>query len=235
MIPEAPLVWRPKGPFGLIDRVHDLQSELARLVGRPSAGMRTDVTVAGRQVLFIHNPKTGGKSLREVLGVRSLSHAFPSDRLSERNWLAHYTVTAVRHPFDRFLSGYFDHVLKPNENALVRRYGRAFKTISAFQYLDILLEHPKFGGSQLNWAQYPSRVKPNADLILRYEEIANWPAQLVAAGIEIGDRRMQHRNASRRAGADLREALRLTEPQIDMLRARVRAAFAADYNALNYD
>ncbi len=140
---------QPKTPWRMLkDGVHGLQEVLANAYGEPSAGMLSDLRLEGRQVIFIHNPKAGGTSLGRLLGVKRRSHAFPSHRINTRNWHACFSIVAVRDPFDRFISGYFDHVRKPNSNALTRIYGEAFKNITPFEYLDILLENPKFGGPQ---------------------------------------------------------------------------------------
>ena len=90
------LTRHPKGPFGLIDRIHDLQSVLAKAWGRPTNAMLSDLQRDGKPVIFLHNPKTGGKSLRQFLHVVRASHSFASDRLSEKHWLNTFSVVGVR-------------------------------------------------------------------------------------------------------------------------------------------
>ncbi len=111
-----------RGLMAIVDRLQEWQSALGRLYGRPTSGMLTDFQLEGRPVIFLHNPKTGGKSLRLMLGVKRLSHTPPVERLSARNWERCFSVVAVRDPFERFLSGYFNHVRQPKENALTRVY-----------------------------------------------------------------------------------------------------------------
>lgn len=230
----ADLLHRPVTPGNLLRDLRDRLGWVSVLLGRPSAGMRTDVTCHGRPVLFLHNPKTGGKSLRTLMGVTHLSHATPSERLNEKAWLDHVCIAAVRDPFERFLSGYFDHVRKPKENALTRIYGPVFKTITPQQYLAILLQNPRFGGPQVNWTDFPSPRKPRADIVLRFEEIGQWRGQLLAAGVSIGDRQLPHKNASSRAGTDLCAALDLTPAGLAALESEVRTAFAQDARAFGY-
>lgn len=225
----------PRGPWRIAkDGVHALQHALARAWGRPGSGMLTDLRLDGRPVIFVHNPKSGGTSLGRFLGVKRRSHAFPVDRLAPRHWWNCFVIVAVRDPFDRFLSGYFDHVGKDNTNALTRLYGPAFKRISPFEYLEILLQRPKFGGSQLLWTDYPHPSKPRADLVLRYEDIDTWPQRLAAAGLDLQGRSLPHRNRGQRSGADPRQALALDKAEFARLEQAVRHAFRADALAFGY-
>lgn len=233
-VASPPLVRRPKGPFGLVDRVHAVQSVLAKWWGRPTDAMRTDLWCDGRPVIFLHNPKTGGKSLLKFLHVQRDSHAYASERLSPRHWLATYSVVAVREPFERFLSNYYDRVLKGNDNALVRLYGPEFKKIDPFGYLEVLKTAPIFGGPQTLWTDYPLAAKPRADLVLRYEEIASWKAQMVAAGIDVSGRDLPHVNRSKRAGSDPLADLRLTPADFARLEQAVKDHFHGDYAAFGY-
>ncbi len=227
-------VRRCKGPLGLIDRIHALQSILAKAYGRPTDAMRTDLVRDGQTVIFLHNPKTAGKSLRKFLNVRRHSHSFASDRLSERNWLATYSIVAVRHPFERFLSGYYDHVMKSQDNGLVGLFGPEVKTASPFDYLDLLKAAPKFGGPQVQWSDYPSSRKPRADLVLRFEEICQWKAHLVQAGLDVGARDVPHLNRSARCESNHLHALKVSPPEFARLQDAVRDHFAQDYTAFGY-
>lgn len=225
---------RPKGPFGLVDHVHTIQGRLAKLWGRPTSAMRTDLTAGGKPVIFLHNPKTGGKSLREFLHVERDSHAFASERLSERHWLATFSVAAVRDPFERFLSNFYDRILKGNRNALVKLYGPEVLSIDPFGYLEILRADPIFGGPQTLWTDFPSARKPRADLVLRFEEIATWKDQMIGAGMDVGNRDFPHINKSRRAESNHLDTLKLSQAEFDRLESEVRAFFATDYTAFGY-
>ena len=228
------LVRRPNGPFGLIDHLHGLQSLVAKWWGRPTSGMLTDLIIAGSPVIFLHNPKTGGKSLRDFLHVKRSSHTFASERLSSGQWHATFSIAAVRQPFERFLSGYYDRILGAAENGLVKMYGPEIKKISPFEFLEVIELNPKFSGRQIQWTDYPSSTKPRADLILRHETIGTWKEQMLQAGLDVSSRSFPHLNRSKRAEANHLETLKMSPEDFARLELAVKDYFRCDYEAFGY-
>ncbi len=159
-----------------------MQDRAARIYGQPGDGMLADLTVADRPAIFIHNPKAGGTSLGKFLGVKRRTHVFSGERLRESVWLATFSVVVVRDPFERFLSCYYGNVVRPGETGLTKRYGPGIKDLDPAGFLSILIDNPKFGGSQLNWTDFPSQQKPRADLILRFEDVEQWKDILLGSG-----------------------------------------------------
>lgn len=223
-----------EGPFGLLTRIHDLQSYSTLFRGAPGSGMKTDLTRDGQPVIFLHSPKTGGTSVGKLLHVPRRSHTFASSRLTEKHWLNSYSIAIVRDPFQRFLSGYYGHILRDERNGLVKIYGWGIHDITPREYLDVLDRNPKYGGLQTLWTDYPSREKPRADLILRFEELHRAKETLIAAGVDVSGRDLPHINKGERGQADHLERLNMTRSEFDALERDVRAYYATDYAAFGY-
>jgi hypothetical protein len=215
-----------------LDTAHELQFRMGNLHKGPSAGMRTDATVGDRPVLFIHNPRTAGRSLEAMLNVKRLSHRYPSEKLTEAQWLANFVISAVRHPFDRFLSHYIKVVKRPTTNRLVKLYGEGVHDLSAMEFLDLIRSHPRYGGSQTQWTDYPSTVKPRADLVLRFEEIGRWPAILREAGVRNTVEDIPQIGRSTREKKE--GLLGLSPEEMADLRAAVEEHYRFDYETFGY-
>lgn len=197
--------------------------------------MRTDVVAHGKPVLFVHNPRAGGRSLEAFFNVQRLSHSYPSEVLAETHWLDSFVVTSVRHPIDRFFSSYFGNVRAPQRNSLVKKYGWGIKELNPVEFLEIIKRHPRHVGPQVQWSDFPSKTKPRADLVLRLEDVATWQTAMRDAGIEIGDREVPHKGKSKnKAKRDLSD-LGLTEQAYRDLCAELEAYYSADYEAFGYE
>ena len=109
-----------------------------------------------------------------------------------------------------------------------------YQKITPRDYLDVLARNPKFGGRQNLWTDFPSGKKPRADLVLKLEEVATWHAQLIAAGVDVSGRTLDHANKSARANSDHLSRLNMTATEFSELERDVRAYFAVDYIAFGY-
>lgn len=216
------------------DCVHSIQDQLARWHGRPGSGMLTDLRLNGRPVVFIHNPKAGGTSLGRHLGVTRRSHVFPRERLSKGIWEETFSIVVVREPFERFLSCYYGNVLRPGETGLTKRYGEIIKRLDPFSFLEVILDNPRIGGSQLNWTDFPSTLKPRADLVLKLEEVARWQTILLDSGLPVEGRSLGHDNRSDRSESDHLVRLKVSACEFDALKRQVAEAFKFDYMAFGY-
>lgn len=77
-------------------------------------------------------------------------------------------------------------------------------------------------------------MKPQADLILRFEEIARWGERLCGAGIDVTGRSMAHHHKSARGESEMLETLKMTGAEYLRLETEVRAYFRADAETFGY-
>ena len=221
--------------MNFLGHLRQLQEMTAKVYGRPTSAMTTRYEVDGKPVIFIHNPQTGGTSLGRALGVKRRSHATAADRIRENFWLKTFSVVVVREPFDRFASSYYGTVMPEQPvNGLVKMYGPEIKNLTPFEFLDLLKIEPRFGGSQLQYVSFPSETKPCADLILRFEEIKNWPETLAFNGLNVANFNLPHVNSKKNKPKNIMDILEVNERQLKALREMVRIQFAQDYEVLGY-
>lgn len=208
---------------------------LFRLVGKPPKAYVTDLVNEGKPVIFLHAPKVAGTSLRAMLRTGGHSHSMPRHVLRERFWLNSFSITSVRHPFDRFVSAYTYFVKSDFRGVLYRAHGAALTQLDPFTFQKFILQYPEKLGHQSNWACYPSPQKPRADVVLRLEESETWMDQLAASGLDLKGRQLEHRNVSRESGKNYEQLLDLTASDVQRLRETVYSAYKSDYIDFDYE
>lgn len=224
-----------RGPMNILGHLRTIQEIAAKAYGRPTSAMRTQYDVGGRPVIFIHNPQTGGTSLGKALGVKRRSHATAGDRMNEKFWLKTFSIVVVRDPFSRFTSSYYGTVMPEHPiNGLVKMYGPKIKTLTPFEFLELLKIEPRFGGSQLPYVSFPSKTKPYADLILRFEEIKDWPVILASKGLDTAGFNLPHANSKSNKPKNPLDILNVSESECCELRQLVNMHFSQDYEVLGY-
>lgn len=203
------------------------------LTGTVPPKNRTELRVDGRPVVVIHNPKAAGSTLKAMLGVRGTTHTMPRLAYSRRMWRGTFSVVAVRHPFDRFVSGYT--FMVRDGRGIMRRHPRdEVAAMTPLDFLDFIRDYPEKLGPQVNWACHPDPDKPMADLVLRVEESGDWHRRLAAAGIPARPL-PERRNTSRAEGEDYARSLCLDSAALDRLEALVFAEYGVDYATFGYE
>ena len=74
---------------------------------------------------------------------------------------------------------------------------------------------------QQNWTTFPSSDKPNADLVLRFEEIPEWTTALINAGFHFSGEHLPHIGKSALGKKTNLEILDLSVSEISALRNKV--------------
>ncbi len=206
-----------------------------RLTGRIPDGVRTGLSVDGRPVFLVHNPKCAGSSLKRLLGVtaRRTTHSWPRDLFRPSVWREGIFVVAVRHPMERFLSSWHYHCRSGYRGKLVKRHGD-LSHLSPLAYFDFIQQYPENCGLQSLWVDYPSAEKPQCDLVLRTEDSADWPRILAAYGIHPVLAEAPRLNISRACGAGDAPVPGLADGDQAALRVKVETFYRSDYLRFGY-
>lgn len=123
-----------------------------------------------RKIIFIHNPKTAGTSLRNLFGMHGqILHYTPGFLVNKNMWEDFFVVTSVRNPIDRFISSYNYHTSEPYKGAYLAKYPN-LKTWSPEKYFEIFKNEPFAIIPQYRYMQHPHSEK-QPDFVLRFEDI----------------------------------------------------------------
>ena len=78
------------------------------------------------EVVFVHNPKCMGTSLKKWLGIRidNADHRYPTMMVNRATWENYRTIVVVRHPMDRFVSSYNFHCRSPYNGGYLKVFPR---------------------------------------------------------------------------------------------------------------
>lgn len=197
----------------------------------------TTATHDGRPVLFVHNPKTAGTSLRELLGTGpTVSHELPARGITPSAWRRSYAIVAVRHPVDRVASGYLYHVRSGYDGALHRRYGDELRRLSAPEYVDFVVARGTHLLPQTSYVSYPDPHKPAADLVLRFEHVDGWTDRLAQVGVVGPGGALPERNrGAQPARTSVQDRLGLSDREMGAFKDRVLDVYRTDFEVLGYD
>ena len=150
--------------------------------------------------IFIHIPKTAGKSIELALGAdlrklhRSrthIKHGTPLEWRYPKHWEKYFTFTFVRNPWDRFVSAYFCDWGMLRRNPLPRR--RIIARLGSVGFKDFVKHHSdhyewsRFYKSQMDW------IVSNYDFIGRFENLQE-DFNVVCDKIGIPQQELPHKN-----------------------------------------
>lgn len=124
-----------------------------------------------KNLLFIHNPKAAGNTIKSIFGLnrKHTTHIIPSLHFSKKCWEEHFVIAAVRHPIDRFFSSYHYHTQEKYQGYYYKQYPQLHQ-LSPAEYFDIMSKEAFAIRPQSAYCQHYLSDK-KIDFIIRFEHL----------------------------------------------------------------
>lgn len=152
-----------------------------------------------RKIIFLHNPKVGGTSLRQILKLPKKGvyhHYTPTFLVSKGLWEKYFSIVAVRNPLDRFISAYFEIVNKEYTGYFRRKYPNVYK-LTPRQFFEMFKKELFMTMPQHRYARHFLSTKP-IDFVIRLESLNKDLEKLTkVSGLKIRYSKPAHLNKRR--------------------------------------
>lgn len=150
-----------------------------------------------RKIIFVHNPKVGGTSLRQILSLPKngvYNHYTPTFLASKDLWENYFSIVAVRNPLDRFISSYFEIVNKNYTGYFRRKYPRVYD-FSPKQFFETFKNEVFMAMPQYRYITHFLSTKP-IDFVIRLENLNEDVKKLSKiTGLKLKHKRLPHLNS----------------------------------------
>lgn len=155
---------------GLYDAVYTIAGPL---VNRPFRESSINV-LHDRKLIFIHNPKCAGTSIKRALKIPAgniADHRIPSYMVSARTWEAYCSFIVVRNPFERLVSSYAYHISSSYNGFFAKRYPQ-LKELNLKAYFELMHKEPTWVRPQVDYLHHNRSLK-SVDTVCRMEHLTN--------------------------------------------------------------
>jgi hypothetical protein len=124
-----------------------------------------------KKIVFIHNPKAAGNTIKDILDIskNKTTHVTPSLLIPKSVWESYHTVMAVRHPFDRLISSYNYHTQKSYLGYYLEKFPN-LHNLGIEEYFNIMKDEVFAIRPQSEYMQHLLSEKI-VDSIIRYESL----------------------------------------------------------------
>ena len=176
-----------------------------------------------RKILFVHNPKCMGTSVRKWLGLRidNADHRYPTLMVDRTTWETWRTIVVVRNPIDRFISSYNFHCRSPYSGGYLSTFPD-LKSWSMERYFHTMTQHKPYAvAPQWRYTMHLETDVP-ADHIIRFEEPGRELARIaIALNLPAFGQRLNQNNGEK------------TQPS-RAFRAELEQYYARDFELFGY-
>jgi len=199
---------------------------LAPFINRPFRERSVNV-LHERKLIFIHNPKCAGTSVKRALGMPAgtmADHRIPSSLVHRKTWESYFSFVVVRNPFERLVSAYAYHTSPSYRGFFTKRYPQ-LKELDLPTYFDLMRKEPTAIRPQVDYIAHGRSLKL-VDRICRMERLTDDLAELFSLiGLDV---ELPHENRS--SHKPYRDCFRDDEFAI-----RVQKYYQADLDELGYE
>lgn len=192
------------------------------------------VDQAGLPCIFLHNPKTAGTSLRNLLGMQGQVKHIVAESVPDEIWQNRTSIVSVRHPISRFFSLYRYHVLSDYDGILAHKI-KGLKNFSASDYFSNIKEQPTSSHwcLQSNFVFKESVEKPHCDVILRFEQVSQW-RRILSKSLNTNLTDLVRLNSTKKNELDFWQDTKVPLKKRDSLVENLIEHYHLDFSALGY-
>lgn len=149
-----------------------------------------------KKFIFVHNPKAGGTSLRDILSLPKkgiYSHNTPTFLVSKKDWENNFSITVVRNPLDKFISAYFFICNRNYSGYFRRKYPEIYK-FTPRQFFETFKNELFITVPQYRYTRHFLSTKA-VDFVIRLEHLER-DLKLLSkiTGLKIKNRNLPHLN-----------------------------------------
>ncbi len=145
------------------------------LIGKPEISSSVNHE---KKIIFVHNPKVAGTSLRKLLGLKGdISHFTPGLLASKKLWEEYFVIVAVREPVERLISSYNYHTSDRYDGFYLKKHPD-IKSWTIKKYFDVFSKEPYGIIPQVNYLAHPLSAK-SPDFVIRFENLNQDVARLL--------------------------------------------------------
>lgn len=131
-----------------------------------------------KKIIFVHNPKVAGTSLRKLLGLKGdISHFTPGLLAPKKLWEEYFVIVAVREPIERLISSYNYHTSDRYSGFYLRKHPD-IKLWTFKKYFEVFRKEPYGIIPQVNYLRHPLSAK-RPDFMIRFENLNRDIARLL--------------------------------------------------------
>ena len=127
--------------------------------------------IHNKGIIFIHNPKTGGTSIKSMLKIPidKADHKTPTYLVHRKTWEKYFSIVVVRNPFSRLVSSFSYHTNQKYQGYFYEKYP-SLHSLDFDEYFDLMKHEPFVIAPQILYIKHKQSNK-KADFICKFDRL----------------------------------------------------------------